>query len=466
MIAACLLFFSRSHYRAACPQISARHTTPTWFRCAVRASAASRQLQLQTLGCARLSSSCASACSSFFCCCCCCWESLCSETRLKAGSDSQSSPPTPASRRASSQSQMWSRHNNTKTILTRDNFVVKKHLNVSRGEHESKDLITQTQLRPTRADVQVWRSFFVWTLINISNKSVFVCACQITNLSAASAKGPIEMLSWVWKLSSAKLCLNYLTEIESKNQFIATWVLYFLISCSSTKVIQALSGTLKSSAASGEDEHTAQSVQSTKDSGFLPQEDKSRLTFVFWSILTARLSHDGFISFCHTNPSSGSYPNQSQSDPRALPVSGFQVGEPPAARSCRCQAPCPRPQESRSWQVGSWGEEAAYVTLPSRDGFLFWSWEFISLHLGKHVTNKRAKCENVPVCKGVINQPKLRLNDFLKNPLINISDFCADATRTQEGRVTETRFIRDAGNMWADTEQCSSLSTAHLLPLC
>lgn len=74
--------------------------------------------------------------------------------------------------------------------------------------------------------------------------------------------------------------------------------------------------------------------------------------------------------------------------------------------------------------------------------------------------------ENLPVCKGVINQPKLRLNDFLKNPLINISDFCADATRTQEGRVTETRFICDAGNMWADTEQCSSLSTAHLLPLC
>lgn len=225
---------------------------------------------------------------------------------------------------------------------------------------------------------------------------------------------------------------------------------FFLISCSSTKVIQALSGTLKSSGASGEDEHTAQSVQFTKDSGFLPQEDKSRLTFVLWSILTARFSHDGFISFSHTNPSSGSYPNQrSQSDPHAstvLSVSGFQVGEPPAAKSCRCQAQCPRPQESRSWQVGSWGEEveeAAYVTLPSRDGFLFWSWELISWHLGKHVTNKRAKCENVPVCKGVINQPKLRFNDFFKNsfPLINVSDFCADATNTQEGRVTETRFI-------------------------
>lgn len=59
------------------------------------------------------------------------------------------------------------------------------------------------------------------------------------------------------------------------------WVFFFLISCSSTKVIRALSGTLKTSGASGEDEHTAQSVQFTKDPGFLPQEDKSRLTFVF-----------------------------------------------------------------------------------------------------------------------------------------------------------------------------------------
>lgn len=130
----------------------------------------------------------------------------------------------------------------------------------------------------------------------------------------------------------------------------------FLISCSSTKVIQALSGTLKSSAASGEDEHTAQSVQFTKDSGFLPQEDKSRLTFVFWSILTARFSHDGFISFGHTNPSSGSYPNQSQSDPRASTASSFRL--PGGGATCCQELPMHNAHVHRRagdgrWEVGA-----------------------------------------------------------------------------------------------------------------